>query len=62
MSRLVTTRFDIRMWPRLSILNISTTLEILQLAIVCKVKLDQLICFQPYYVTNFMFQKINKRT
>ena len=31
-------------------------------AIDCKVKLDQLIFFQPYPVTNFIFQKINKRT
>ena len=61
MTRLVTTRFDIRMQPRLSILNTSTTLDTLKLAIVCKVKLDQLICFQPYPVTNFIFQKINKR-
>ena len=62
MSILETTRFDIRMRPRLSILNISTTLDILQLAIVCEVKLDQLIYFQPYPVTNFIFQKIHKRT
>ena len=32
------------------------------IAIAGKVRLDQLICFQPYPVTNFIFQKINKRT
>ena len=42
---------------------INTTLDTLWLTTVFKAQLDQLICFQPYPVTDFSYiKKINKRT
>ena len=51
MSRLVTTRSDIRMWPRLSLLNANTGHII---ASYCLQSLIGLANLQPYPITNFI--------